>query len=161
MRKGNAVLRTMIGAGALGFIVSVGACGDSDPAGPVDLAEVNFAPALGVNLEAMTKTPSGLYYQDLVTGSGEEAPPGATVTVHYTGWLSDGRQFDSSLGGDPVTFGLAQVIQGWQEGVPGMRVGGKRKLVIPPELGYGKNGVPGAIPGNAVLVFDVELFGVG
>jgi FKBP-type peptidyl-prolyl cis-trans isomerase len=161
MRMRASALRVLVGGGALGFLVAVVACGDSDPASPNDLTKVDFAPALGVNLAAMTETPSGLYYQDLVAGSGEEAVSGGTVTVHYTGWLSDGTQFDSSLGGDPVTFSLTQVISGWQEGIPGMRVGGKRKLVIPPKLGYGRDGVPGAIPGNAVLVFDVELLGVG
>jgi FKBP-type peptidyl-prolyl cis-trans isomerase len=109
----------------------------------------------------MTKTPSGLYFQDLVVGDAEEAVSGDMVTVHYTGWLHDGTEFDSSIGGDPVTLNLSQVILGWREGVPGMRVGGKRKLVIPPHLGYGSGGAPGSIPGNATLVFDIELFGIG
>ena len=160
MRSRSAGSRVLVGVGFSALVLVGVACGDSDPAGPDDLTEVDFAPALGVNLAAMTKTSSGLYFQDLVTGSGDEAVPGGVVTVHYSGWLSNGVQFDSSLGGDPLTFPLSQVISGWQEGIPGMRVGGERKLVIPPELGYGKDGVPGAIPGNAVLVFDVELLGV-
>ena len=83
------------------------------------------------------------------------------MTVHYTGWLHDGTQVDTSAGGDPLSFNLNQVIAGWGEGVPGMRVGGIRKLVVPPNLGYGSTGFPGVIPGNATLVFDIELVGVG
>lgn len=135
-------------------------CG-SDSSGPKDPTQLVFAPFLAVNLDQMTRTASGLYYQDLVVGSGVQAVAGGDVTVHYSGWIHDGTPFDSSVGGDPVTFNLNQVIAGWREGVPGMKVGGKRKLVIPPSLGYGKSGVPGAIPKNATLVFDVELLGVG
>lgn len=101
---------------------------------------------------------------DLVMGTGAEATSGATVEVHYTGWLVDGSKFDSSLDrGRPFgfTLGARQVIQGWDQGVIGMKVGGKRKLTIPPELGYGARGFPGAIPPNATLVFEVELIAVG
>jgi FKBP-type peptidyl-prolyl cis-trans isomerase len=82
------------------------------------------------------------------------------VTVHYTLWLHDGTQIQSTTGGDPVSFSLGSVIQGWQEGVPGMKEGGKRKLVVPPDLGYGSKRVRD-IPGNSTLVFDIELVGVG
>ena len=112
----------------------------------------------------LTTTPSGLQYKDLETGTGDEAQPRAHVQVHYTGELTDGRQFDSSRDrGDPLDFtlGVGQVIQGWDEGVTGMKVGGRRILVIPPELGYGARGAGGVIPPNATLVFDVELVGVG
>jgi FKBP-type peptidyl-prolyl cis-trans isomerase len=124
---------------------------------------LTYAPELKVDLSAMTKQPSGLYIQDITTGTGAEAASGKQVSVHYTGTLADGREFDSSRGrGQPIDFklGVGQVIQGWDEGVAGMKVGGRRKLVIPPELGYGARGAGGAIPPNATLVFDVELMGV-
>jgi FKBP-type peptidyl-prolyl cis-trans isomerase FkpA len=108
-------------------------------------------------------TKSGLQYEDLKTGQGDEAKAGKTVDVHYTGWLTDGKKFDSSVDrGQPFSFKLGggQVIRGWDEGVAGMKVGGKRKLTIPPELGYGASGAGGVIPPNATLVFDVELLGV-
>ncbi|MCK5092945.1 MAG: FKBP-type peptidyl-prolyl cis-trans isomerase [Gammaproteobacteria bacterium] len=106
-------------------------------------------------------TESGLKYIDLETGDGAEATgPGQTVIVHYTGWLEDGTKFDSSMDrDDPFSFplGVGFVIKGWDEGVVGMKVGGKRKLTIPPEIGYGATGAGGAIPPNATLVFEVEL----
>jgi FKBP-type peptidyl-prolyl cis-trans isomerase len=141
------------------------ACGDnSTDAEPEPLTNDDFAPALNVDLAAMTETPSGLYYQDLEVGTGDEALGGMTVSVHYEGWLADGTKFDSSRDrGTPFEFplGAGSVIAGWDEGVRGMRVGGMRKLVIPPDLGYGSSGAGGGvIPGNATLVFDVELLEV-
>jgi peptidylprolyl isomerase len=112
--------------------------------------------------EAPTTMPSGLGIVEMQEGAGELARPGQQVTVHYTGWLTDGRKFDSSRDrGDPFTFNLGarQVIAGWDEGVAGMKVGGRRRLVIPPELGYGSSGV-GPIPPGATLLFNVELLGV-
>ena len=112
-----------------------------------------------------TKTADGLQYWDIKVGTGATAAAGQTAKVHYTGWLTSGKKFDSSLDrGEPFTvepLGTAPVIQGWNEGIIGMKVGGKRQLRIPPQLGYGARGTPGGpIPPNATLIFDVELLGV-
>jgi FKBP-type peptidyl-prolyl cis-trans isomerase FkpA len=111
----------------------------------------------------MPTTPSGLQYEDLQVGSGDEAVAGKRVEVHYTGWLTDGTKFDSSHNhGQPFAFqlGAGKVIKGWDEGVVGMKVGGKRKLTIPPDLGYGARGAGSVIPPNATIVFEVELLNV-
>ncbi|MCW5784959.1 MAG: FKBP-type peptidyl-prolyl cis-trans isomerase [Nitrospirales bacterium] len=108
----------------------------------------------------MVTTPSGLQYVDLAIGSGREAHAGETAIVHYTGTLTDGKKFDSSKDrNSPFSFrlGAGRVIKGWDEGVEGMKIGGIRKLVIPPQLGYGSRGAGAAVPPNATLIFEVEL----
>ena len=143
------------------LLLLLGCGGDSDSGDP---AKVSYASELGVDLKAMEHRPSGLYLQDLQVGTGDESTTGRQVTVNYTGWLPDGTKFDSSKnpGRNPFSFtpGQGRVIDGWEEGVVGMKVGGVRKLVIPASLGYGAQGAGSTIPPNSVLVFDVELLSI-
>lgn len=142
------------------LLVPLFGCGDSEVTPDSgDPTKVSYSPDLGVDLAAMTLLPSGLYIQDQMVGAGTEAVALKRVQVHYTGWLPDGRQFDTSRNGAPFAFnlGAGEVIEGWDEGIVGMRVGGKRRLVIPSSLGYGADGSPGAIPPHSVLIFDTEL----
>jgi peptidylprolyl isomerase len=155
-------------------LVAFAACGGNDASQDMAETEISetapdspslpeFAEALGVDLGAMQRSGTGLYALDLEEGTGLAAKEGHVVTVRYTGWLPTGEVFDSNMeGGDPFPFQLGRrdVIAGWEEGVRGMRIGGKRRLVIPPELAYGQRGYPGAIPPNAYLVFDVELLDI-
>ena len=148
----------------------LGACSDK-PAPPAQAAasapaaataaieSATFAPALGVDLAASTKAPSGLYYRDLAAGTGPVVAKGQVLSMRYTGWLPDGTRFDGNEpDGAPLPFvlGATGIIEGWNLGVEGMRVGGRRQLIIPSELGYGPSG-NGPIPPNAIMVFNVEV----
>jgi FKBP-type peptidyl-prolyl cis-trans isomerase len=143
-------------------MLGVASCKAKEPTEPVfsDPATAVFAPETGVNLAAMRRTTSGLYIQDVTVGTGAAAAPSNRVTVNYVGMLPSGREFDRSSSG-PVRFSLDSVIDGFGEGLVAMRVGGLRKLVIPPELGYGANPPSGSrIPANSVLIFDVQLVSI-
>ena len=132
--------------------------------GAGDPTQVVFSPDLGIFLDQMTLTPEGLYYHDLAEGTGKMAEVNDRVTIHYNGWHPDGTLFDSSLSREePLQFvlGFREVIRGWEVGIRGMKVGGRRILVIPPDLGYGARGLRGVVPQNAILVFDVQLLDVG
>jgi FKBP-type peptidyl-prolyl cis-trans isomerase len=145
------------------ILAGLGACRDQEAAPPMGQPEaISYAPELNVQLGSMVRSPSGLYTRDLVVGEGAQAVSPGWVTAHYTGWFPDGREFDSSRGGDPLRFmlGAGDVIVGWDEGLAGMRVGGRRQLVIPPALAYGDVGAGGVIPPDATLVFEVEFVSV-
>lgn len=132
-----------------------------DAPAPFDPELVAFAPELGVDLAAMERTPSGLYIQDLREGNGFAARRTSLVTLHYVGYLPDGTIFDTSSGGEPLSLRLGgnEVIRGWNQGVPGMKKGGIRRLVVRPSLGY-RSQARGKIPPNTTLVFDVQLLDV-
>lgn len=140
------------------------ACMPNDSTSPtspaVTLENQTWASSLNINLAAMTKLASGMYILDQTVGSGATLSGTPTVRVYYNGFLANGSKFDGNVGsGTPATFPLSNLITGWQVGMQGMKVGGKRRLVIPSSMGYGASG-SGPIPGNANLVFDVELVGI-
>jgi hypothetical protein len=130
----------------------------SAPDDASEIGRTTFDPALGIHLDSMSRRASGLYVQDLAHGTGAVAGRGKSVVVRYTGWLSTGKQFDS--GEITVTLGSNKTIRAWEEGLLGMRVGGKRRLVVPPNLGYGVRGAGDQIPANSVLVFEMEALSV-
>lgn len=135
------------------------ACGDASGPSDPDLSTVQFAPALGVDIAAMERVGTGVYIKNLVVGTGAEVAPGRTLQVRYRGWLPNGTEFENNLAPKPtfaLVLGQRRVIAGWEQGIPGMKVGGKRLLVIPPSLGYG-SAPNGPIPANSVLVFEVEI----
>ena len=146
-------------------LVATGACGSDTTTEPVpdpDITKTTFAPALGIDLSKMTRSASGLYYRDLVAGTGATVLVGKQVSLHYTGWLSNGTQFDTNQPGTaPLRFqvGTAAVVAGFDEGVRGMAVGGRRQLIIPPSLGYGGT-ARGPIPANSILVFQIDLVAI-
>jgi FKBP-type peptidyl-prolyl cis-trans isomerase len=125
---------------------------------PGDVERTTFAPSLDVHLDKMLRRPSGLYMQELETGTGSVATRGRSVIVRYTAWLADGKQVDA--GEITVELGSNKTIRAWEEGLLGMRVGGRRRLVVPPALAYGSRGGGDAIPPNAVMVFDMEVVSV-
>jgi peptidylprolyl isomerase len=145
---------------SVGATVFAAACGDATGVSgkPSDPATEAYASSLGVTIASMTKKNTSLYYQDIVVGTGAEAVNGRSLSVVYSGYLVNGSKFDSNVGGNLFAFvlGSGQVITGWDLGVVGMKVGGKRRLVIGSTYGYGSSGT-GPIPANATLVFDVEL----
>jgi peptidylprolyl isomerase len=145
-------------------VLSLSACGSDSTTAPSapSIESTTFASSLGIDLSTYTKTASGLYYRDLSVGSGATVQNGQTVSVFYTGYFTDGRVFDSRAStATPFGFvlGASQVIKGWDLGIPGMRVGGRRELIIPPSLGYGSSDYQG-IPGNSILVFIVTVVNV-
>ncbi len=132
-------------------------CAACAPTPEVPIEQTTFAASLGVDLSASTKLPSGMYLRDVSQGMDPAATNGATVLMKYTGWLANGTQFDSNqTSGFRFSLGAGEVIRGWDLGVPGMKTGGTRQLIIPPALGYGASGT-GPIPGNAVLIFNVTM----
>ena len=153
-------VRSLLGVLLASSLLSAGACGsDAVTAPPPTIETATFAPALGVNIASSTKTTSGLYYRDIVVGTGALVTSGQTLSMHYTGWLTNGAQFDINGPTDtPFSFvlGTGNVIVGWHLGIAGMRVGGQRQLIIPPSLGYGTQAV-GTIPSNSILVFNVTV----
>lgn len=143
---------------AVGLTLLPGCGGTAWEGTDLDPARVTFAPELQVELEAMTRTATGLYLQDLEEGGGFAAQRTSLVTLHYATFLADGTLVDTSFGGEPFVFRLGgdEVVRGWNQGIPGMRVGGRRRLVVRPGLGYGSQG-SARVPPDATLVFEVEL----
>lgn len=161
--RGIAGVALIAGAALLASCASSGggATESASGASPRVLSQIEmttFAPSLDIRLDSMTKHPSGLYIQDFATGTGPVATRGKSVVVRYKGFLPDGTLFDGGPDGSEITFTLGsnRTIKAWEEGILGMRVGGQRRLIVPPYLGYGSQGA-GPIPPNSVLVFDVQL----
>jgi len=155
MKRHSAYISFAVVAG-LALLVACGGDSVSEPEFQV-IEDVNFASSLGIDLSQMTKTASGLYYEDVVEGTGDPATAQNTVEISYTGYLANGNSFDS--GTYAFVLGSGEVVPGFDEGVTGMKVGGQRRIIIPPELGYGAASV-GPIPPGSVLIFDLELLSI-
>ena len=159
-RRAASVVRRSVLVPVFGAAALLSACGSDStaPSIPSNPAVETYAASLGVTIANMTRRSENLFVQDLVVGTGAEAVAGRLIDVYYSGWLINGSRFDSRTAGTPFSFtlGAGMVIAGWDQGVLGMKVGGRRKLVIGSALGYGNQG-KGPIPANATLVFDVEL----
>ena len=149
------VRRSLILAAAVGLA----ACSGTDNTEAPTIEATTFAANLGVDLAASTKLSSGMYIRDMTVGTGAAVANGQQLSMRYTGWLANGSQFDSNVNGSPFGFrlGAGTVIEGWDLGIVGMKVGGRRQLIIPSSLGYGTHGAPPDIPPNAVLVFIVDV----
>lgn len=154
-------MKSLLRFAAIALVAASTAClaTDNIAGDAIPIESTNFASTLGVNLAASTKTPNGAYYRDITVGTGATIASGQTIAVRYSGWLANGTLFDSNTSAvNPLTFkfGVGQVIPGFDEALVGIKVGGKRQLIIPPSLGYGPYDY-GQIPGNSVLVFTVEV----
>lgn len=150
-----------LGVGLMLVAGCAGGPGPAPPAGPSAPEEIVFAPELGVDLDAMERTSAGLYLQDLRVGEGFAAQRTSLVAVRYVGYLPDGTIFDATGDGEPFRFRLGsnEVIRGWNQGIPGMRMGGIRRVIVRPELGYGSRG-RGRVPPSTTMIFDVQLVDV-
>ncbi len=152
-------MRRLFGALLCALPLLAAGCGDASGPGDPDLTSVTFAPELHVDISTMTRVGDGVYVRDLTVGDGADVVENKVISVRYQGWLTDGTRFDHNLAPRAVfqlVLGQRRVIAGWEQGLVGMKVGGKRLLVIPPSLGYG-NQANGPIPANSVLVFEVEV----
>ena len=163
LRKSPLIALTAIAVLAVAVTAGCGGAPAEETAPPSDTGQVSTPPEESVPEAPASADVTELVIEDITVGTGAEATAGDNVTVHYTGWLTDGTKFDSSLdAGQPFQFALGQgqVIPGWDQGVAGMKVGGTRRLTIPPDLGYGTAGAGGVIPPNATLIFEVELLSI-
>jgi FKBP-type peptidyl-prolyl cis-trans isomerase len=153
------MLRTLRAAACAAALLLAGCGSNSTSPKPPDIEKTTFASSLNIDLATMTKTPDGLYYKDITVGDGATIANGQLIGARYTGWLADGTKFGTNVTDQnpfPFHLGRREVIEGWDLGLVGMKVGGTRQLIIPPSLGYGPNS-NGPIPGNSILVFEVVV----
>ena len=153
------MFRTLRAAACAAALLVAGCGSDSTSPTPPNIETTTFASSLNINLATMTKTADGLYYKDITVGTGATIATGQVIGARYTGWLANGSQFGTNVTDQnpfPFHLGRGEVIEGWDLGLVGMKVGGKRLLILPPSLGYGPQ-ANGPIPGNSILVFEVEI----